>query len=48
MSIRASSIGTEQPADEVFVHVAVTASGGTHWLAAVTDAHYLRAQAAFS
>lgn len=26
----------------------VTASGGTHWLAAVTDAHYLRAQAAFS
>jgi quercetin dioxygenase-like cupin family protein len=34
-------------ADELFVHLAVTASGGTHWLAAVSDADYVHGQAAF-
>ena len=34
-------------ADEVFVHLAVTASGGTQWLGPVSDADYQRAQAAY-
>lgn len=34
-------------ADEMFVHLAVTASGGTEWLGPVSDADYQRAQAAF-